>query len=449
MSKKNTLNNSIIQSLSENSKKKSKKIKMTSCGSLNTLYSDEEDKTLFKLGQGTYGLTFRGCYNTVCSLKQGIKLSSVTTRYPDDKFHPTNLEILVGKELSSFVQNKYTPNINMILESTRCDLKLLKSIKGIKGSEWLEENVGLLKKGDIYPHINIYFMEIGTMDLKKFIKERCEQKTIFFQEILEILFQVFHTLSVIQYMIPEYRHNDLKPNNLIVRVNGNNMNRDFNQFSKVNQYNNGSKSFFTPYRGYVVKIIDFDFSNSKKYKNRKLRNYKNSNFRYLGYSPLVNPVFDVHFILNFFFGSKQIMDDIPEFAKLIKRILPSNCIGTQNKYVEQNKLTAYYVNKETNYIPKDLLTPTELIHFTKYFESLEKQPADTEIREVYSSPFKAITNKMRQRTDMFNAFLRKNKKVKTKTNRNNNCNNRNNRNKKKSNSKANNKKNTNQTQNQN
>jgi hypothetical protein len=406
MSKKNSLNNSIKRSLNNNTKKKSKKISMSDCGSLNTLYSDEEDKTLFKLGQGTYGLTFRGCYNTVCSLKQGIKLSSVTTRYPDDKFHPTNLEILVGKELSSFVQKNYTPNINMILESTRCDLKTLKKIKGIKGSEWLSENEDLLKEGQIYPHINIYFMEIGTMDLKKFIKERCEQKTIHFTEILEILFQVFHTLSVVQYMIPEYRHNDLKPNNLIVRINGNNMQRDFNEFTKVNQYNNGSKSFFVPHRGYTVKIIDFDFSNSKKYKNRKLRNYKNSNFRYLGYSPHLNPVFDVHFILNFFFGSKQIMEDIPEFAKLIKRILPSDCIGTQNKYVEQNKLTAYYVNRETNYIPKDLLTPTELIHFTKYFEQFEKQPEGTEVKEVYSSPFKAITNQMRQRRDMFNAFLR-------------------------------------------
>ena len=168
MSKKNSLNNSIKRSLNNNTKKKSKKISMSDCGSLNTLYSDEEDKTLFKLGQGTYGLTFRGCYNTVCSLKQGIKLSSVTTRYPDDKFHPTNLEILVGKELSSFVQKNYTPNINMILESTRCDLKTLKKIKGIKGSEWLSENEDLLKEGQIYPHINIYFMETNFSLFKLF-----------------------------------------------------------------------------------------------------------------------------------------------------------------------------------------------------------------------------------------------------------------------------------------
>ena len=172
--------------------------------------------------------------------------------------------------MSTFVQKGYTPNINMILwKSTRCNLSQLKKIKGVKGSEWIKENAELLRNEEIYPHINIYFMEIGTMDLKKFIKDRCEQKTINFTEILEILFQVFHTLSVLQYMIPEYRHNDLKPNNLIVRVNGDNMDRDFNNFSLVNRYQNGSKAFFIPHRGYTVKIIDFDFSNLE---NTKIEN---------------------------------------------------------------------------------------------------------------------------------------------------------------------------------
>ena len=78
--------------------------------------------------------------------------------------------------MSEYVQKGYTPNINMILESTRCNLNELKKIKGVKGSEWLTENKDLLRSGEIYPHINIYFMEIGTMDLKKFIKEDAKLK---------------------------------------------------------------------------------------------------------------------------------------------------------------------------------------------------------------------------------------------------------------------------------
>lgn len=404
---RNSINNTMLSTLNTSSKKQSVKIKMKNCGLLDTLYSDEQDKTLHKLGQGTYGLTFRGCYNTVCSIKQGIKLSTVSTRYLDTPRHPTNLEILIGKHLSTFVAKKYTPNINMILDSTRCDLKLLKNIKGIKSSEWMSENQDLLMDGKIYPFVNVYFMEIGTLDLKKFIKERCEQKTIKFTEILEILFQIFHTLSVIQHQLKEYRHNDLKPNNLIVRVNGNNMARNFNQYNLVNKYTNGGKDFYIPHRGYTVKMIDFDFSNSKKFKNEKLKNYKNSNFRYLGYSPKNNPVFDVHFILNFFYASKEIMAAIPEFKKLIKQILPRDCIGVQNKYVEQNKLTAYYADhkKETNYIPPTLMTPTELIHYSKHFKKYMKLEKDLKIKETYTSPFSSITPKLLKRKDMFNVKL--------------------------------------------
>ena len=74
-----TKNNSMKSVLNKVSKKKIKKIKKSNCSRLNKTYADTSDKTPFKLGQGTYGLTFRGCHNTVCSLKQGIKLSSVTT----------------------------------------------------------------------------------------------------------------------------------------------------------------------------------------------------------------------------------------------------------------------------------------------------------------------------------------------------------------------------------
>ena len=295
----------------------------------------------------------------------------------------------------------------MILDSTKCDLKELQYLKSIKGSEWLSENLELLKQNSIYPYISIYFMEIGTMDLKKFIKMRCENNTLTFPEMLEIMFQIFHTLSVIQYMIPEYRHNDLKPNNLLVKVSGDNLKRDFNQFSLVDQFKNGSKTFYIPHRGYTAKIIDFDFNNSRKYKNSKLSGYQNTNFRYLGYSPQKNPVFDVHFILNFFYASKDVWEKtIPEFKTFIKKVIPSDCLGYQNKYVEQNKLTAYYVNKKTNYIPPDLLTPTELIHFTKYFDQFLQQPEKTTVRKEYASPFKAISSKLRQRSDMFNVFLR-------------------------------------------
>ena len=151
---------------------------------------------------------------------------------------------------------------------------------------------------DIFPYISIYFMEIGTIDLHKFLKMRCETKSIQLNEMLEILFQVAYTLSVIQYHIPHFRHNDLKSNNLIVKINRDDMKRDFNHYTSYTQYSHGDKTFYIPNRGYTIKIIDFDFSYSKKYQNQKILNWEDTNFRTLGYGPFVNPVFDLHFFLN-------------------------------------------------------------------------------------------------------------------------------------------------------
>ena len=45
--------------------------------------------------------------------------------------------------------------------------------------------------------------------------------------------------------------------------------------------------------------------------------------------------------------------------------------------------------------------------YIEYFESFQKQPDGTTIKDEYASPFKTVSAKMRRRTDMFNHFLRK------------------------------------------
>jgi len=388
-------------------KTNSDKISKPSCPNLDIPLLEKGHPVLKQLGQGTYGVTFRGCYNTTCSIKQGIKLASLKiTRFADNNKHPANIEVNVGKEISTYVNNNETPHINRIHESFRCSIADLKHLKSFEKSPWMKETKELLKKNEILPFVNIYFMDLGTIDLHKFIKYRCEKKNIEFKEILELFFQVIHTLSVIQSHLKHYRHNDLKTNNLLVEVSGNNLDRDFNTFNLCDQYTNGGKNFFIPYRGYTVKIIDYDFTYSQKYQNAKITSYKDTNFKTIGYGPFVNPVFDVHFLLNSFYSSETIMKKIPKFKKFIEMIIPANCIGQQNEYVERNKLTAYYVNGKTNYIPPKMLTPIELIHFTKYFDNYFK-PDSLQVRKHFTTRFKAITSEMRHRDDMFNVFLRK------------------------------------------
>lgn len=389
-------------------KSNTNKIPKPSCPNLDIPLLEKNHPILKQLGKGTYGVTFRGCYNSACSIKQGIKLASIKiTRFSDNNKHPANIEINVGKEISRYVDNNETPHINRILESFRCSINDLKQLKSFKDTEWMKETKELYKKKEILPYINIYFMDLGTIDLHKFIKYRCQKKNIQFNEILEIFFQVMHTLTVIQSHLRHYRHNDLKTNNLLVEISNNNLDRDFNSFTICDQYTNGGKNFFIPYRGYTVKIIDFDFTYSEKYQNAKITSFKDTNFKTIGYGPFINPVFDTHFLLNSFYGSESIMKGIPKFKKFIEMLIPSNCLGEQNEYVERNKLTSYYVNGKTNYIPPKMLTPIELIHFTKYFNNYLDQ-GSLKVRKHFSTNFKAITKDIRHRNDMFNVFLRKN-----------------------------------------
>ena len=385
----------------------SNKIPKPTCPNLEVDLLEKDSKVLKQLGQGTYGITFRGCYDTACSLKQGIKLASIKKRigFNDDIKHPANIEINAGKELSKYVNNGETPHINRILESFRCSVTDLKKLKSFKDTDWMKETISLLQKNEIYPYVNIYFMDVGTMDLHKFIKLRCEKKSLQFEEIIDIFFQVMYTLTIIQQHLKDYKHNDLKTNNLLVKVNGDNLERDFNSYSICDEYNNAGKRFYVPFRGYTVKIIDFDFTYSQKFQNAKITSFKKTNFKYIGYSPAVNPVFDTHFFLNSFYNSEKIMNCLPKFKKLIETLLEPDYRGSQAKYIERNKLTSYYVNGVTNYVPPNMLTPIELIHFTNYFKRLEKQ-YDLKIRNQYTTVFTSISSKLRKRKDMFNVFLR-------------------------------------------
>ena len=404
-SAKNKSTSSAMQSTTRITFKGNNTIAKPACPAFEKTYAESEQEGLKTLGQGTYGVAFRGCYNTTCSIKQGIKLSTIPSRYTDDETLPSNIEINIGKELSHLVEKNYTPNINKIVDSFRCNIEDLKELKSLKTTKWMVETKHLLENKEIQPYVNIYFMELGTIDLHKFLRMRCDKRNIEFDELLEIVFQMCHTLTVCQYNLPEYRHNDLKTNNMIVKINGHNLDRNFNNFTLCNEYTNAGKRFYIPHRGYTVKMIDFDFSNSYKYKNAKIASYKKTNFKYIGYSPKVNPVFDLHFFLNSLYLSEKFMRSIPKLKKFIERLIPSDCIGYHNTYAEKNKLSAYFAAKETNYIPPKMLSPIELIHFSKYFYKLEKQYG-LKIYKKYATNFKMISTKVRKRHDMFNMFKR-------------------------------------------
>ena len=99
-----------------------------------------------------------------------------------------------------------------------------------------------------------------------------------------------YTLSIIQHNIPHFRHNDLKPNNIVIHKNKLSRN-SYTEYSILN------KEYLIKNRGYTIKIIDYDLSYGSNFKNKKITTFKKTNYKKIGYSPAINPVFDIHFFM--------------------------------------------------------------------------------------------------------------------------------------------------------
>ena len=167
-----------------------------------------------------------------------------------------------------------------------------------------------------------------------------------------IFFQVIFILSTIQYYYPTFRHNDLKPNNILIK---NNFSKEKYIIYKLDKY-----TFKVPNIGIDLKISDFDFScidgevdnikiNSKYVKKAKI-------------SKTSNKYYDLHFFFNFLINPSICPDLLDqnyssnEIIQFINNILPKKL----RKSYENNKCRLIY-NIEYK-IPLNILTENEFFN---------------------------------------------------------------------------------------
>ena len=110
----------------------------------------------------------------------------------------------------------------------------------------------------------IIFNEKAHSDFKDYVTKRHENnESLSDDEHLICLFQFCYTIACAQYYIPGFRHNDIKPNNLLVSLN-----------SKLNNtydvYKIFGLTFYIPVLDFTLKLHDFDFCNSDELKNQKI-----------------------------------------------------------------------------------------------------------------------------------------------------------------------------------
>lgn len=370
------------------------------------------------LGMGTFGVAFLGCLDEMCNDKISVKFITMKKKYNVDNTHPAIIEVLVGKKLSSFVSEKKTPHINFTYKGFTCNIEKLKKLKTIQNSEWFKERIYDIKNNDYYSifkqkflkDIMILFNEIADTDFKKYVLNRYNKnEPLTFIEHLSAFFCFCYTMCVVVYNIPNYRHNDIKPNNLLVSLN---KNYDENNYIKYIIF---GKTFYIPQNEFSIKLHDFDYSYSDEFKNQKIVNYSGL-FKEINATPFTNPLYDLHEYMNFYIRDFGKYINGSEIDTYFKSLFSKNTFGEENIYTVRFKLTNFKVNgnktemsdeQRYNYIPKDMKTPGELLLTDKIFDKFRKLPKNGKVIETYNSKILNPNkdSELRKRKDMFNVLL--------------------------------------------
>jgi serine/threonine protein kinase len=139
--------------------------------------------------------------------------------------------------LSEFVFSQATPHINLPVASFLC----LSDTKHVKRYT-ISETAAL---GNMHRFVNKYLKKYPIVSLN----------TIFWKVLF---FQILSTLAIIHKVYPNFLHNDLKPNNILVRPTRNYQNISLSQ-KEYFKYTVNGQDYYVPDLGYQILLWDFDF----------------------------------------------------------------------------------------------------------------------------------------------------------------------------------------------
>lgn len=261
-----------------------------------------------------------------------------------DPQRPENVELHMINLLSKFVYEKNTPHIILPIMNFTCNLKDLISNTGN-----LFSNIDLLKrnkKGDFINIANVLISEWATGgDLKRFILNNIKTWSQSSQYELiwcNMFFQLIFTLSIILEKYPNFRHNDLKVDNILVTITDKKYGGNYLYFID-------NKYYSLPNIGFQIKLWDFDLSCIKG----KIDNYKVNNMEEFGIRDTKNQYYDLHCFFNFLKLYVIRKEIIPvSIQQFLDRIIPQ-------KYRHHQKYPYVYWSRV---IPDDeYLTPINIL----------------------------------------------------------------------------------------
>ena len=341
-----------------------------------------EQKNIHYVARGEGGIVFR--FNNLGNV-YALKFSIAENSYPFDQNHPANIEDSILKEVEKLRVKNISPNFNPYNGSTKCGLKQIlgklvsSNFLNKQYAEYLIYEYSRNPKNMFY---RIFLTKFIDGNLKNhLIDTRTKKRSDTYYRAL--LFVICYNISVLQYYIKGFRHNDLHLANVFIKINS----KKLIDPKKVIKYSIFGQTFYLPHLDITPIISDFDFSASDKHKNSKIADIGFSEY---GLNFERRPYFDLHLFLNL------ASEEFPESANVYKNILPRDVYGSEGAITKMSRLTR---------ARSDVITPAELILFKDIFNEFKTVPKRATVTNEYESGVPEF-NKISKRDDMFNVYLK-------------------------------------------
>lgn len=304
-----------------------------------------EDISLKQIGTGKYSDIFavhRGddsfamkiSYYTEDTIEKFIKKK----RYGDlegAKREKDQDSILVSEKFSKvtavLLDKKITPHFVRVFEEQ--DVKNFAA--KIPGLEKRLNNLTTYQR--MYNHVA--FMDLFDTDLTRLLTH----KVLDDNEIKIVIFQILYTIAAAQHTLPNFRHNDLSTNNVLVRNNRKKM---------TFRYDVDGMVFYTPTK-YAVAVTDYDFVHVPSIKILNNRRVMSGNYKV---SENNNISYDVHL-----------------FIKSVYKCFTKAYSTDTETYRFLESLETFTDDRHPHEIPS--LNPRNILKH-KYFDSLKVVPHD-------------------------------------------------------------------------
>lgn len=274
---------------------------------------------------------------------------------------PENAELLMLHILSYFVHQEQTPHIVLPIMTFNTDIHKFVEVsqKSIKDEKRYNEFIEKYKKNKFNNQMSVLISEWANGgDLHEYIKKHYNTMTK--KEWRVIFFQLLSTLAIIQTKYPNFRHNDLKLNNILIHK--------ISKKSEWFRYDINDRTYIVPNIGIQIKIWDFDFACIPGLvDNHKVNAEWTTELNII---PEQNRYYDVHYFFNTmtqkgffpdFYENKNVDKKVKEF---VRRIVPMEFATSEN-----NK---NITNKGRLKIPTEYKTPESIIMSDKFFYPLRQ-----------------------------------------------------------------------------